>query len=56
MDSLAIATLQHGKPKFKLINSMPEQRELCLQADLALGPALNPRRLPCPIQHRLQRD
>jgi hypothetical protein len=32
---------QRSKPKLQLINPMPQQRQLCLEADLAFGAALD---------------
>jgi hypothetical protein len=33
---------QRGQPKLQLVNPMPQKRQLCLEADLALGAALDP--------------
>ena len=34
--------LQRSQPKLQLVNAVPQQRQLRLQADLALGAALDP--------------
>jgi hypothetical protein len=34
--------LERGQPKLQLINSMSQQRQLRLEADLALSTALDP--------------
>ena len=44
------------KPQFELVETVPKQRDLCLEAELAFGTTLDSWRTPSPVDDRIERD